>query len=57
MVWFGMPDPEQPSYEDLAARNAELTGRVEELLAVVAGAGRVDRVAILSSLIASADRD
>jgi transposase len=38
-----MPDPEQPSYEDLAARNAELaarnaelTARVEELVAVVA---------------------
>ena len=31
-----MPHPEQPSYEELAARNAELTGRVEELMAVVA---------------------
>ncbi len=32
-----MPHPEQPSYEELAARNAELTARVAELLAVVAG--------------------
>src|SRR5438477_8573906 len=38
-----MPHPEQPSYEELAARNAELAGqnteltaRVAELLAVVA---------------------
>ena len=31
-----MPHPEQPSYEELAARNAELTARVAELLAVVA---------------------
>jgi transposase len=31
-----MPHPEQPSYEELAARNAELTARVSELLAVVA---------------------
>ena len=31
-----MPNPEQPSYEELAARNAELTARVAELLAVVA---------------------
>src|SRR6266496_786601 len=31
-----MPRPEQPSYEELAARNAELTARVAELLAVVA---------------------
>lgn len=30
-----MPRPEQPSYEELAARNAELTTRVAELLAVV----------------------
>ena len=30
-----MPHPEQPSYEELAARNAELTARVAELLAVV----------------------
>ena len=28
-----MPHPEQPSYEELAARNAELTARVAELLA------------------------
>jgi uncharacterized coiled-coil protein SlyX len=31
-----MPHPEQPSYEELAARNAELAARVSELLAVVA---------------------
>src|SRR6266480_3200328 len=31
-----MPHLEQPSYEELAARNAELTARVSELLAVVA---------------------
>jgi transposase len=31
-----VPHPEQPSYEELAARNAELTARVSELLAVVA---------------------
>ena len=38
-----MPHPEQPSYEELAARNAELAGqnteltaRIAELLAVVA---------------------
>jgi transposase len=31
-----MPHPEQPSREDLAARNAELTARVAELVAVVA---------------------
>jgi hypothetical protein len=31
-----MPHPEQPSYEEMAARNAELTARVAELLAVVA---------------------
>jgi transposase len=31
-----VPQPEQPSYEELAARNAELTARVAELLAVVA---------------------
>ena len=29
-----MPDAEQPSYEELAARHAELTGRVFGLLAV-----------------------
>jgi hypothetical protein len=29
-----MPHPEQPSEEKLAARNAELTERVSELLAV-----------------------
>jgi hypothetical protein len=28
-----MPDLEQPSYEELAAQNAELTARVAELLA------------------------
>ena len=32
-----MPDPELSSYEDLAARNAELVARVDELMAVVAG--------------------
>ncbi len=31
-----MPHPEQPSFEELAARNAELTARVAELVAVVA---------------------
>jgi len=31
-----VPDPEQPSYEELAARNVELAARVAELLAVVA---------------------
>jgi transposase len=31
-----MPQPVQPSYEELAARNAELTARVAELLAVAA---------------------
>ena len=31
-----MPHPEQPSYKELAARNAELTARFSELLAVVA---------------------
>jgi hypothetical protein len=40
-----MPDLEQPSYEELAARNAELTARVAGLLAVVAEQGRADRVA------------
>src|SRR6266576_5045386 len=32
-----MPHLEQPSYEELAARNAELTARVAELLVVVTG--------------------
>ena len=36
-----MPNPEQPLYEELAARNAELTARVAELLAVVAGQAAV----------------
>jgi len=31
-----MPQPDQPSYEELAAQNAVLTARVAELLAVVA---------------------
>ena len=31
-----MPQPDQPSYEELAALNAGLTARVAELLAVVA---------------------
>ncbi len=31
-----MPQPDQPSYEELAAQNVELTARVAELLAVVA---------------------
>src|SRR5271169_2428123 len=31
-----MPQPDQPSYEELAAQNAELTARIAELLAVVA---------------------
>src|SRR6266581_2694599 len=40
-----MPRPEQPSYEELAARNAELTARVAELLAVVA-----EQAALIGSL-------
>jgi len=40
-----MPHPEQPSYEELAARNAELTARVAELLAVVA-----EQAALIESL-------
>ena len=40
-----MPDLEQPSYEELAARNAELTARVAELLAVVA-----EQAALIESL-------
>jgi transposase len=40
-----MPDPEQPSYEELAARNAELAARVSELLAVVA-----EQAAVIESL-------
>src|SRR6266702_2358108 len=40
-----MPRPEQPSYEELAARNAELTARVAELLAVVA-----EQAALIESL-------
>ena len=40
-----MPDLEQPSYEELAARNAELTARVAELLAVAA-----EQTALIESL-------
>jgi hypothetical protein len=40
-----MPDLEQPSYEELAAQNAELTARVAELLAVVA-----EQVALIEAL-------
>ena len=40
-----MPHPEQPSYEELAARNTELTARVSELLAVVA-----EQVALIQTL-------
>jgi transposase len=40
-----MPHPDQPSYEELAARNAELTARVAELLAVVA-----EQAALIESL-------
>ena len=40
-----MPHPEQPSYEELAARNAELAARVSELLAVVA-----EQAAVIESL-------
>jgi transposase len=40
-----MPDLEQPSYEELAAQNAELTARVAELLAVVA-----EQAALIGSL-------
>src|SRR5712675_456582 len=35
-----MPDLEQPSYEELAAQNAELAARVAELRAVVAALRR-----------------
>ncbi len=40
-----MPHPEQPSYEELAAGNAELTARVAELTAVVA-----EQAALIESL-------
>jgi hypothetical protein len=40
-----VPHPEQPSYEELAAGNAELTARVAELLAVVA-----EQAALIESL-------
>src|ERR1039457_2721472 len=40
-----MPNPEQPSYEELAARNAELTAQVAAVLAVVA-----ERAALLGAL-------
>src|SRR2546429_5738433 len=40
-----MSHPEQPSYEELAARNAELTARVAELLAMVA-----EQAALIESL-------
>ena len=40
-----MPHPEQPSYDELAAQNAELTARVAELLAVVA-----EQAALIGSL-------
>ena len=40
-----MPHPEQPSYEELAARNAELAARVTELLTVVA-----EQAALIESL-------
>jgi transposase len=45
MLGSGMPDLEQPSYEELAARNAELAARVAELLAVVA-----EQAALIGSL-------
>jgi transposase len=40
-----VPSPDQPSYEELAWRNAELTGRVSELLVVVA-----EQAALIESL-------
>jgi hypothetical protein len=40
-----VPSPDQPSYEELTARNAELTGRVSKLLAVVA-----EQAALIESL-------
>jgi transposase len=40
-----MPHPGKPSYEELAAQNAELTARVSELLAVVA-----EQAALIESL-------
>src|SRR5947208_3066868 len=40
-----MPQPDQPSYEELAAQNAELTARIAELLAVVA-----EQVAMIETL-------
>lgn len=35
MVGFGMPHPEQPSYEELAARNAALLAVVAEQAALI----------------------
>jgi transposase len=54
-----MPHPEQPSYEELAARNAELTARVAELLAVVAEqAALIETLrAEVAALRRQADRD
>ena len=44
-----MPSPEQPLYEELAARNAELAARVAELLAVAA-----EQAALIGALWAEA---
>jgi transposase len=54
-----MPCPEQPSYEELAARNTELTARVAELLAVVAEqAGLIETLrAEVAALRRQAGRD
>src|SRR5256884_3002439 len=54
-----MSHPEQPSYEELAARNAELTARVAELLAVVAErAARIEPLrAEVAALRRQAGRD
>jgi hypothetical protein len=41
-----MPHPEQPSYKELAARNAELTAQFSELLAVVA-----EQAALIETLL------
>src|SRR6266568_4548786 len=53
-----MPHPEQPSYEELAAQNAELAARVAALLAVVAQAGLMESLrAEVAALRRQAGRD
>jgi len=47
-----MPHPEQPSREELAARNAELAARVAELLAVVAEQAQISYEAACQVLAA-----